>query len=67
MIVSDEQTLLSVAMVRGFILYFDMELPVYIGVPFYIFICVLLKTRSSKVVLIIIGDIFLVEVYCKGC
>ena len=34
---------------------------------FYIFICVLLKAESMKVVLIVVGDIVLVEVYCKGC
>ena len=63
-----------VAIVGGFIYYFDMGLPVYIGggtstpivLAFYIFICVLLKTKSSKVVLIVVGDIFLIEVYCKG-
>ena len=38
--------------------------PVVFG--FDIFVCVLLKAESSKVVLIVVEGIFLIEVYCKG-
>ena len=49
-------------MVGWFIYYFDMEVPVDVGgdastpivFAFYIFISLLLKTKSSKVVLIVV-------------
>ena len=51
-----------IAMVGWCIYYFDMEVPVDVGggastpivFAFYIFICLLLKTKSSKVVLIVV-------------
>ena len=71
----DELYFYLIAMVRGFVEKFDMGMPVYVcggwSTPvvfgFDIFICVLLKAESAKVVLIVVGDIFLIEIYYKGC
>ena len=64
-----------ITMVRGFVKYFYTILPVYVGggvstpivFSFDVFICVLLKAESTEVVLIVVRDIVIIEVYCQGC
>ena len=71
----DELYFYLIAMVRGFVKNFRMGILVYVcgdvSTPvvfgFDVFICFLLKTESAEMVLIVVRDIVMIEVYCKGC
>ena len=71
----DELYFYLITMVRGFVKYFYTRLPVYVGggvstpivFSFDIFTCVLLKAESTEVVLIVVMDIVIIEVYCQKC
>ena len=70
----DELYFYLVAIVREFVKNFYMGLPVYVCggaitpviFDFDVFVCVLLKAESAEVVLIVVGDIVMIEVYYKG-
>ena len=59
-----------VGMIRWFVLYLFMRVSVYVyrrtSTPvvfgFDIFICILLDTESAKMVLVVVGDVVVIEV-----
>ena len=62
-----------VAVIQWFVYYFYLKLPVYVcrstSTPdifgFDVFVCILLKTESTEMILVVVGDIVMIEVNRK--
>ena len=69
----DEFYIDLVAVIQWFVYYFYLKLPVYVCrntstqdiFGFDVFVCILLKTESTEMILVVVGDIVMIEVNRK--